>query len=63
MSSCMADRIEALEAFGSWASVVEVVAYTGRPIKQVRNALCLLPLQVEHRNNGRGRPRSVYRLP
>lgn len=62
MSSCMADCIEALEAFGSWASVVEVVAYTGRPIKQVRNALSLLPLQMEFRHNGRGRPRPVYRI-
>lgn len=62
MSSCMKDCIEALEAFGSWASAVEVAAYTGRPIRLVRNALCLLPVQVERRHNGWGRPRSVYRI-
>lgn len=62
MPSVMTDCIEALEAFGPWASAVEVAAYTGRPISQVRNALCLLPIQMERRNNGVGRPRSVYRI-
>lgn len=62
MSSCKRDCIEALEAFGSWASIIEIAAYTGRPAHQVRKAIWHLPIQVERRKDGAGRPRSVYRI-